>query len=183
MPIEQRPRVHVFGASGAGCTTLGRALADALGIAHLDADDYFWLPTEVPYTQPSPRAERLARLRDDLAHHDAWVISGSICGWGDPIAEAFTLAVYLRTPTSLRLTRLRARESARFGDAIEPGGAAHARHEAFLAWASAYDDGDASMRSRALHEAWRALLQCPGLDVDGERSVEESVAQVLLAIA
>ena len=41
-------RIHVFGASGAGVTTLGRALADALGTPHHDTDDYFWLPTTPP---------------------------------------------------------------------------------------------------------------------------------------
>lgn len=33
-------RIHVFGASGAGCTTLGRSLAERLGLAAIDADDY-----------------------------------------------------------------------------------------------------------------------------------------------
>jgi adenylate kinase family enzyme len=32
-------RIHVTGASGAGVTTLGRALADALAIPHHDTDD------------------------------------------------------------------------------------------------------------------------------------------------
>lgn len=42
-------RIHVFGAAGAGVTTLARALADHLGHRHLDADDYLWMPTEPPY--------------------------------------------------------------------------------------------------------------------------------------
>ena len=43
-------RIHIVGASGAGVTTLGRALANALAIAHHDTDDYFWRPTASPYT-------------------------------------------------------------------------------------------------------------------------------------
>ena len=34
-----------MGASGAGVSTLGRALAGALALPHHDTDDYFWLPT------------------------------------------------------------------------------------------------------------------------------------------
>ena len=55
-------RIHVMGASGAGVTTLGRALADALALPHHDSDDYFWLPTTPPYRQQRDIAERL-RLR------------------------------------------------------------------------------------------------------------------------
>jgi adenylate kinase family enzyme len=33
-------RIHIMGASGAGVTSLGRALADALAIPHHDTDDY-----------------------------------------------------------------------------------------------------------------------------------------------
>ena len=42
-------RIHVMGASGAGVTSLGRALADALAIPHHDTDDYFWRLTTPPY--------------------------------------------------------------------------------------------------------------------------------------
>jgi adenylate kinase family enzyme len=42
-------RIHIMGASGAGVTSLGRALADTLAIPHHDTDDYFWQPTTPPY--------------------------------------------------------------------------------------------------------------------------------------
>jgi adenylate kinase family enzyme len=42
-------RIHITGASGAGVSTLGCALADALAIPHHDTDDYFWQPTSPPY--------------------------------------------------------------------------------------------------------------------------------------
>jgi adenylate kinase family enzyme len=41
-------RIHIMGASGAGVTSLGRALADALSNSHHDTDDYFWKPTNPP---------------------------------------------------------------------------------------------------------------------------------------
>ena len=33
--------IIVFGASGSGCTTLGRALARQLNFEHFDTDDFF----------------------------------------------------------------------------------------------------------------------------------------------
>jgi adenylate kinase family enzyme len=42
-------RVHIVGASGSGTTTLGKALAARAGCAHLDTDEFFWMPTEPPF--------------------------------------------------------------------------------------------------------------------------------------
>ncbi|NML64046.1 hypothetical protein HHL22_02400 [Hymenobacter sp. RP-2-7] len=55
-------KLHVFGASGAGVTTLGHALSAALGLPYFDSDDYFWLPTKPEFThRPPGRARCLAR--------------------------------------------------------------------------------------------------------------------------
>ena len=59
-------RIHILGASGSGTTTLGRALAERLQGPHFDTDDYFWLPTDPPYTQRRERTERQRLLMDDL---------------------------------------------------------------------------------------------------------------------
>ena len=34
-------RIHLFGASGSGTTTLGVALAERLAIAHFDSDNFY----------------------------------------------------------------------------------------------------------------------------------------------
>ena len=100
--------------------------------------------------QPRPVEARLALLRPALAGSAAWVLSGSLCGWGDPLIPEFELVVFLVVPTEVRLARLRAREAARYGrEAIAPGGALHGAHLEFLDWAGRYDTGDVEMRSRA----------------------------------
>ncbi len=50
MPVPPSRRVHIFGASGAGTSTLGRALADRHRLVHLDTDDFYWMPTDPPFT-------------------------------------------------------------------------------------------------------------------------------------
>jgi adenylate kinase family enzyme len=172
-------RVHIFGASGSGTSSLAAALAAKHGHRHLDTDDFFWLPTDPPYEQPRPREARLALLRDALARSPSWVLSGSLCGWGDPLIPEFNLVVFLVVPTEVRLARLRAREAARYGHAaIAPGGARHGAHLAFLDWAGRYDTGDVEMRSRALHEAWIGALPGAVLRLEGVRPIAEHVAAI-----
>jgi hypothetical protein len=57
-------RIHITGASGAGVTSLGRALANALAIPHHDTDDYFWQPTTPPYQKMRERADRLRLMQE-----------------------------------------------------------------------------------------------------------------------
>ena len=52
--------------SGSGTTTLGRALAGRLALAHFDTDDFYWLPTDPPYQAARPMPDRLQRLEAAL---------------------------------------------------------------------------------------------------------------------
>lgn len=155
-------RVHVVGASGSGTTTLGRALAERLGGVHLDTDDYFWLPSIPPFRHVREQRDRQALLGATLRRYRDWVLSGSLCGWGDVFIPLFDLVVFLWVPPAVRLGRLRDRERARFGAAIEPGGPMQRQSQEFLAWAAGYDEGlDVPERCRRLHEEWLAALPCP----------------------
>ena len=177
-------RIHIFGASGSGTTSLAAALAAKHGHRHLDTDEFYWLPTAPPYQQPRPRDVRLGLLRSALGQSQSWALSGSLCGWGDPLISEFDLVVFLVVPMEVRLARLRAREAERYGhEAIAPGGARHHAHVDFLAWAGRYDVGGSDMRSRALHEAWLSTLPCPALRLEGDRSVAEQLALIEGSVA
>lgn len=171
-------RIHVFGASGSGTSTLGRALAAALGVPFFDADDFYWVPTDPPYQRPKAPAERTAALIATVGALPSWIVSGSMMGWGDALIPSFELAVYLSIPASLRLERLRAREQAHFGARLLPGGDMHDEHRHFMAWAASYDEGGLDVRSRASHARWMELLACPLLRIDGDVSTEERVRRV-----
>jgi adenylate kinase family enzyme len=173
-------RIHIFGASGSGTTTLGRALAEHLQCPHFDTDTYFWMPTEPPFTQQRACSTRKRYLMGDLTAHDTWVLSGSLCGWGDVAISLFTLVVFLWLPRDLRMVRLCRRERERYGERIMPGGDMYGQSQAFLQWAAAYDDGDVTMRSRALHEQWLSLLPSPVVRIEGDYSTQECM-QMLLA--
>jgi adenylate kinase family enzyme len=105
-------RILITGASGAGVTSLGRALADALALSHHDTDDYFWRPTNPPYREIREVADRLRLMREVFLDRSDWVLSGSLDGWGDLIIPLLDLVIFLYVPTPIRLQRLRARGSA-----------------------------------------------------------------------
>ncbi|MAE72162.1 MAG: hypothetical protein CME06_17045 [Gemmatimonadetes bacterium] len=46
---ESMKRIHIFGASGTGTTTLAGAFAAHSSCRHFDVDDYFWIRTDPPF--------------------------------------------------------------------------------------------------------------------------------------
>jgi adenylate kinase family enzyme len=173
-------RIHIVGASGSGVTTLGKALAGRLDGRLLDTDDFFWMPTEPPYTDKRPVEDRLTLLYAALDQGEPWILSGSLIGWGDPLIPRFDLVVFLYVPQEARMARTLARERERYGAVIEPGGPMHEAHQAFIAWSEGYDTR-ARGRNLANHRAWLARLPCPVIEISGLQSVEERVELVLAA--
>ena len=179
----KRFRIHIFGASGAGTTTLGRAVADALAIPHHDTDDYYWLPTTPPYRQARAVADRLRLMREMFLERSDWVLSGALDGWGEPVVQFFDLVVFVEVPVDVRLSRLRDREARHFGlDAVASGGWRHRETEEFIEWASHYDDGSREGRNLVRHLAWLGALTCPVLRIDGTRPVPDMVRDIVAAL-
>lgn len=171
--------IHIYGASGSGTSTLGRRLAEELGCRFMDTDDYFWEPTDPKFTVKREASERLKLMWADIEAADSAVISGALTGWGDALIPYFTLVVRVITPTQLRIERLRAREYARFGERIRPGGDMYEQHLAFLEWAAQYDTGDESMRSKANHDLWQRKLTCRQIVIDGAAELEEKLGRII----
>jgi adenylate kinase family enzyme len=176
-------RIHIVGASGSGTSTLAAALGARLGHAHLDTDRYYWEPSDPPFQRVRERGARAGLLAADLDARPRWVLSGSLCGWGDVFIPRFQLVIFLAVPADVRMARLRARERARYGAAVEPGGAMHRASQEFLDWAARYDEGGMEIRSRRLHEAWLAALPCPCLRLEGPGTVDEHLARVAALVS
>ena len=153
--------VHIFGASGSGTSTLGEALADKLGVLFLDTDSYYWKQTDPPFMQKNEPDVRIRLLRVRMSNASSWVLSGSLCSWGDPLLPLFTHVIFLWIPQEIRMKRLLARERSRYGPRIEPGGDMVEQHLEFLEWASKYDSAGPEMRSKVMHEQWMKRLSCP----------------------
>jgi adenylate kinase family enzyme len=165
--------ILITGASGSGTSTLGAALAEELGIVHLEADDYYWLPTTPPFTTKRDRAERLASVLRDVRAKQSAVVAGSIMEWGLELENAFDLIIYLYLDAAIRVERLRTREMELLGKCDEE----------FLEWAAQYDAGVLGGRSLAKHQAWLAARTCPVLELRGDLTVGERVGAVMKHLA
>lgn len=136
----------------------------------IEADAFYWLPTDPPFKSKRDPSQRLALLERQLHAHEHAVVAGSVMGWG---ADAlFDLVVFLYVETAVRIQRLKLREQARLGVA-DP---------AFIEWAAQYDDWPPEGRSLARHEAWLRKLGCPVVRLLGERPVAEQLALIAQAL-
>ncbi len=167
----KRMRLHLFGASGSGVTTLGHKLSMNLTSPYFDTDSYHWVPTYPPFTSKRPPHERHTWLVSDLTKQESWILGGTVYNWGEYWRSAFDLAVYLWVPKAIRLERLYLRELER-GPLV---GVAAEQSKFFLDWAAHYDEGDLPGRSRARHEVWMGQLHCPILRIEGDIQIEERV--------
>ena len=174
-------RIHIFGASGSGTTTIAGAISKKLGYKHFDTDNYFWYPTEVPFTEPRPIDERLQLMNADLATSDKWVLSGSLDGWGNPLVPLFELVVFVYVPQNERVERLNKRERERYGVEALPGGSRYESTKEFIEWAAGYDSGLLAGRNLPRHEKWIANLECKIIRIINQ-SLDDSINTVINAI-
>ncbi len=165
-----------MGASGTGTTTLARAVADSWAVPHADADDYFWRPSDPPYVEKRPEAERVPLMETLFVPREAWVLSGSMLGWGEEVVARCDAVVFLTLDATERLRRIDERERTRQAT----GEVDQEAWEAFLEWARGYDDPLFAGRSRVAHEKWLATLTCPVLRLDSA-SAPEALREHVLA--
>ena len=172
-------RIHIFGASGAGTTTLGRELSKRINGKHLDTDSYYWRKTDPPFSSKREPSDRVTTIQRDVEGVENWVLSGSICSWGDPLLDRFTIAVFLELDPSIRIERITRRERERYGARIHPDGDMYQQHIKFLDWARSYDHAKAPARSFDLHEKWMQSLNCPIIRLNSNATVAELCDEVL----
>ena len=175
-------RIHLFGASGSGTTTLGQAVAKRTRMPFFDVDSYYWKQTDPPFAEKRPIDERVAALEQDIDDARGWVLSGSMCGWGDLLIPRFSLAVFIHLDPTVRMQRLSNRERGRYGDRIGPGGDMQNIHREFMEWAVQYDSAELDMRSFKLHQEWIRALPCPVLRLDSNNSLDVLTDKVITGI-
>ncbi len=111
---------------------------------------------------------------------DRWILSGTLLRWGDGLMPLFDLVVFLRVPQEVRLARLAKRERERYGSKIDPGGSQYASNEALMMLSRGYESGEAPVNNLANARQWLSRLTCRVIEIDGEPSLNESIATVLL---
>ena len=102
--------IIVFGLNGSGKTTLGRELARILNYKHLDAEDYYFRKSEIPYTDVRSRDEVIRLMLADIEKHRGFVIFSVTGDYVKKIMSMYSLAVYINVPTELRIKRVEQRD-------------------------------------------------------------------------
>lgn len=148
-------KLHILGASGSGVTTLGELLSEKLGLKYFDSDDYFWIRTDVPFTQRCNPIERNQQIADALSQSENWILGGSIIDWGENLFPEFDLIIFLYLPANIRIERLKKREFEKFGNIIFEDKKRAEQFNKYLAWATDYDnDTGIAKRTLKAHQNW-----------------------------
>jgi len=176
-------KLTIFGGSGSGTTTLGKSLAERLNWAYLDADDYYWKPTNPPYQEKYALEERDFKLNRDFGAAENAILSASMATWGEHWASAFDLAIFLKIPATLRMERLQLREIDRYGDKLKTNPQIIQQSKAFLEWAAKYDNPNFDGKSITQHQNWAKKLSCPILKLDGDFTNDYRIEKVMEAIS
>ncbi len=168
-----------MGASGSGTTTLAKELSEVTEFQHLDVDDYYWKPTNPPFEEKVEMAVRAENLKHDFEKYNDVIVSGSLVSWGNYWQTAFDLVVFVTLDKEIRLQRLKQREIERYGDQLENDPEIKQKSQAFLDWATRYDNLKFTGRSIKIHRDWLASVKTTVIEVDSEDSVEFNTFKVL----
>lgn len=169
--MEEALRILVTGAPGAGSSTLGQALAKEYCCEFLETDNYYWLPTEPPFSHPREASDRTLLFVEAMRATEHVVVAGSVGDWGSEIEHAFDLIVFLFLQRSTRIERIQHREAMR-GAKASPE---------FLEFAEKYDQAplESIGRNLAKQIKWLGSRQCSVLRIEGDFTVAERLAKVL----
>lgn len=173
-------KLHIFGASGSGVTTLGQLLAQKLGLKYFDSDDYFWRKTDPPFTKRRKPDERNQLIAKDIHETENWILGGSIIHWGDNLFPNFDLIIFLYLPKEIRLERLQKRELERYGEIIYSDEIRAKQFNDFIAWATDYDNNTGlANRTLKAHKKWLTQAKSPVLEIVGNQTLDEKYLLIL----
>ncbi|WP_312153866.1 hypothetical protein [Lelliottia nimipressuralis] len=174
--------IHLLGASGSGTTSVGHQLESLLGIRHLDTDSFYWLDTAEPFSHPRPESERKNLLSEALSESGSWVLSGSLCGWGDFLIPRFNLVIWIWVNHSLRMERLRIREERMYEQAMYADDNIYTKRQKFLSWAESYDTSFEVSRNAKKHAEWLKRMSCPVFIVSNNGAIKDTTDNIKMII-
>ncbi|MCI8332224.1 MAG: AAA family ATPase [Clostridiales bacterium] len=163
--------IIVCGLNGSGKSTVGKALADALGFYFIDHEALCFGGMNTDYTAGRSRRDVISHFKDTASKHADFVFA-AVNGMGEKeLLGYFQYAVWIRAPKEVRIQRIRERSFQRFGDRMRPGGDLHAKEEAFFTMVSKREEQEV--------EEWLSGYKHPIIQIDGTRPVSENIELIL----
>ena len=168
--------IQICGLNGCGKSTLGKALAERIGLHFIDNEHlYFSRPNaDEPYANPKSRAEVERLLMDEVNEHPDFVFSAVKGDYGKDIVPMYNYVVVIDVPKEIRTQRVRNRSFQKFGDRMLIGGDLYGQEEAFFEMAASRQDD--------YIENWLRKVNCPIIRVDGTKPIEENVEYIIHVI-
>lgn len=159
--------IIVFGANGSGKTTLGRELVHALNIKLMDAEDYYFKESEIPYTKPRKKTEAIKLMLDDIEKYGSFVISAVTGDFGEEITSMYRLAVFLTAPLDVRIERIKHRGEKQYGKRVLIGGDMYEQEQSFIEFVKT--------RNLSNIEKWAKTIKCSILQLDGTNLTSQNI--------
>lgn len=151
--------IIVFGPNGSGKTTLGRELARILNYKHMDIEDYYFEPSEIPYTAERSRKDCLNLMLADIEKYRSFVMTAVTGDFGDTIPLLYKLGVFISAPPELRLERVKRRAYEQHGERVRKGGDMYDSQQRFFDFVA--------KRPLSKIKQWVKTLTCPVIRIDG----------------
>lgn len=89
-PKKIGKRIFIIGCSSSGKTTLGKKLAENMGLSHSDLDDFYWLENWQSRSKPD-----FIQNVQNIIEKDSWVISGNYSSVFDYIWQKSDSVIWL----------------------------------------------------------------------------------------
>ena len=161
--------IQVFGAPGAGVSSVAEVLANVFAINVVDTDKAHWENTDPPYQRTRSLKGKREAFFAELPSSGPSVVAGDLSSWAPDAVSSIVAVIYLSCNPSDRVARIREREQRRFGRKIEEGGEMYERHMAFLQWAFEYESRNESEdRSLQMDLNWLEKISAPSIRISSD---------------
>ena len=177
--------ILVCGLNGAGKSTIGRALAEALGYEFIDSEELYFpqagallasssqvvQSARYPYSDPKNYDEAKAELLRRASLNPNFVLASVKGDFGAELFPLLSCAVFVSIPESVRAERVFSRSYRKFGSRMLIGGDLFAEEQSFIKMALSRTEGSIT--------EYLQSLAVPVIRVSGLANMEENVADIL----
>lgn len=155
--------IIITGLNGCGKSTVCRILAEKLNYYSMDVEDYYFIDSDIPYSEFHTHEQTKKFMLDDIVKHNDFVLATVNCDWGQEISSMCKLAVVLKAPLDIRMERIKKREYEKFGDRVLPGGDLYESQQKFHNKVLARGDEHIAKQME--------FITCPVLKLDATLSI------------
>ena len=114
--------IIITGLNGCGKSTVCKLLAKKLNYYSMDAEDYYFIDSDIPYSKFHTYEQTKKLMLNDIEKYNNFVLATVNCNLGKEISSMCKLAVVLKAPLYIRMERIKKREYEKFRDRVLQGG-------------------------------------------------------------